>query len=74
MTGVAEMRSAAASEGARRATGDATAGGPVAAPDPEVTARATRRRFTADYKLRILRELRSAARRAIVRSSLGTGS
>ncbi len=32
------------------------AGGPVAAPDPEVQARATRRRFTAEYKLRILRE------------------
>ena len=55
MTAVAEMKSAAASEGARRATGDA-AGGPIAAPDPEVTARATRRRFTAEYKLRILRE------------------
>ena len=43
MTGVAEMRSAAA-------------GGPIAAPDPEVTERATRRRFTAEYKRRILRE------------------
>ena len=56
MTGVAEMRSAAASEGARRATGDTAAGGPIAAPDPEVTERATRRRFTAEYKRRILRE------------------
>jgi transposase-like protein len=28
----------------------------VTAPDPEVTERATRRRFTAEYKLRILRE------------------
>ena len=56
MTGIAEMRSAAASEGARRATGEAAAGGPIAAPDPEVTERATRRRFTAEYKLRILHE------------------
>ena len=54
MTGGAEMRSAAASEGARRATGGGAAGGPMA--DPEVTERATRRRFTAEYKLRILRE------------------
>jgi len=30
--------------------------GPEGAPDPEVTERAKRRRFTAEYKLRILRE------------------
>jgi transposase-like protein len=32
------------------------AGGATAVPDPEVPAKATRRRFTAEYKLRILRE------------------
>jgi len=45
-------------EGARRATG---ASGPMATlraptPDPEVPAKAERRRFTAEYRLRILRE------------------
>jgi transposase-like protein len=48
-------------EGARRATGIPSIGrtetrgsiGPV--PDPEVREKATRRRFTAQYKLRILR-------------------
>ncbi len=32
---------------------------PAAAPDPEVVAKPTRRRFTAEYKLRILREAES---------------
>jgi transposase len=43
-------------EGARRATGvsPAAAGG---VPDPAVEAKAKRRRFTAEYKLRILREV-----------------
>jgi hypothetical protein len=31
----------------------------VAVPDPEVPAKPTRRRFTAEYKLRILREAES---------------
>ncbi len=43
-------------EGARRATGDSGARAPDGAPDPEVTERAKRRRFTAEYKLRILRK------------------
>ncbi len=47
---------ATGSEGARRATGDAGARAPEGAPDPEVTERAKRRRFTAEYKLRILRK------------------
>ncbi len=51
-----EILSAPVSEGARRATGDSGARGPVGPPDPEVTERAKRRRFTAEYKLRILRE------------------
>ena len=56
MSTVAELTPAPGSEGARRATGDAGARGPEGAPDPEVTERAKRRRFTAEYKLRILRE------------------
>ena len=56
MSTVSEILSAPGSEGARRATGDSGARGPEGAPDPEVTERAKRRRFTAEYKLRILRE------------------
>jgi transposase len=56
MSLIAEMTSAPGSEGARRATGDTGAHGPEGAPDPEVTERAKRRRFTAEYKLRVLRE------------------
>jgi len=51
-----ELISAPGSEGARRATGEPGARGLVGAPDPEVTERAKRRRFTGEYKLRILRE------------------
>ncbi len=43
-------------EGARRASGNPGARAPEGAPDPEVTERAKRRRFTAEYKLRILRK------------------
>jgi transposase len=56
MSTIAELTPAPGSEGARRATGDAGARGPEGAPDPEVTERPKRRRFTAEYKLRILRE------------------
>ena len=56
MSTIAELTPAPVSEGARRATGDSGARGPEGAPDPEVTERAKRRRFTAEYKLRILRE------------------
>ncbi len=56
MSTIAEMTPASGSEGARRATGDSGARGPEGAPDPEVTERAKRRRFTAEYKLRILRK------------------
>lgn len=43
------------SEGERRTADDATAGaGKPPQPDPEVVAQAKRRRFTADYKQRIL--------------------
>jgi transposase len=49
-------------EGARRATGISSSLAPhrsrgiTVVPDPEVPEKATRRRFTAEYKLRILRE------------------
>jgi transposase-like protein len=43
-------------EGARRATGGSPAGA-AGVPDPAVEAKAKRRRFTAEYKLRILREV-----------------
>ena len=56
MREVSEILSSPGSEGARRATVDPGARGPEGAPDPEVTERAKRRRFTAEYKLRILRE------------------
>ena len=56
MSSISELTPASGSEGARRATGDSGARGPEGAPDPEVTERAKRRRFTAEYKLRILRK------------------
>jgi len=45
-------------EGARRATGasDSTATSRAADPDPEVPAKAQRRRFPAEYRLRILKQ------------------
>ena len=56
MSGLAEVTPTPVLEGARRATGNTGVRGPEGALDPEVTERATRRRFTAEYKLRILRE------------------
>ena len=56
MSTIAELTSAPGLEGARRATGKPGARGPEGAPDPEVAERAKRSRFTAEYKLRILRE------------------
>jgi len=57
MRSVSESLSAPVSEGARRATGDSGACGPAGPLDPEVTEQAKRRRFTAEYKLRILRKV-----------------
>ena len=51
---VAEMRDAAETEGARRATGVSADAGRAA--DPEVVAKPKRRRFTAEYRLKILRQ------------------
>ena len=56
MSTMTEVSSAPGSEGARRATGDSGAHSPMGALDPEVTERAKRRRFTAEYKLGILRQ------------------
>ena len=44
-------------EGARRATGVSPAGAAAGVPDPAVDAKPQRRRFTAEYKVRILREV-----------------
>jgi transposase-like protein len=61
------MRGAAETEGARRATGvsadDPLAGGvPETSPDPEVSDRPKRRRFTAEYKRRILKQADACTR------------
>ena len=55
MSTLIEKLSSAEPEGARRATGD-PAERALLALDPEVSERAKRRRFTAEYKLRIVRE------------------
>lgn len=62
MNSVSESFSVPGSEGARRATGDSGARAAEVALDPEVTERAKRRRFTAEYKLRILREAAACKR------------
>ena len=62
MSTAAELNPAPGLEGAPGATGNPGARGPVGAPDPEVAERAKRRRFTAEYKLRILREADSCKR------------
>lgn len=51
-----EMEMAGETEGARRAGGVSPAGATTPAPDPAVDEKPQRRRFTAEYKLRILRE------------------
>lgn len=50
---VVEMKEAAETEGARRAT---VVSADAGAPDPEVVAKPKRRRFTAEYRLKILRQ------------------
>jgi len=51
-----ETSDSAETEGARRATGVSAAGGAGVVPDPEVPAKAKRRQFSAEYRLRILKE------------------
>ena len=50
-----EMKDSAETEGARRATG-VSADGAETGPDPEVAEKPKRRQFSAEYRLRILRE------------------
>ena len=56
MSMLVERETSAGSEGARRATGDPAGRDAAGVPDPEVSEQAKRRRFTAEYKLRIVRE------------------
>ena len=51
-----EVAGSSETEGARRATGVSDGGGAVRVLDPEVAEKAKRRRFSAEYKLRVLRE------------------
>jgi len=55
--GSGSLIAAEATEGARRATGVPSAAARPAPPDPAVPEKARRRKFTADYKVRILREV-----------------
>jgi transposase-like protein len=56
MSLLTEKTNLAGSEGTGSATVDPASREAVVAPDPEVSEQAKRRRFTAEYKLRILRE------------------
>jgi len=49
------LRAPSLPRGETSSKGDPHRAAPAAAPDPEVPAKAARRRFTADYKLRILK-------------------
>ena len=60
MGSMPEMGLAGEEEGARRATGASPAVAPEGVPDPAVEAKPKRRRFTAEYKLRLLREVERA--------------
>ena len=56
MSMLVERETSAGSEGARRATVDPAGRAAAGVEDPEVSEQAKRRRFTAEYKLRIVRE------------------
>ena len=56
MSLLTEKTNFAGSEGTGSATVDPASREAVVAPDPEVSEQAKRRRFTAEYKLRIVRE------------------
>jgi transposase-like protein len=51
-----ELRVLPETEGARRATGVSGDGADLGHPDPEIPGKARRRQFSAEYRLRILRE------------------
>ena len=57
MSTLIERETSAGSEGARRATGDPAGRAAAGVPDPEVSEQAKRRRFKAEYKLQIVREM-----------------
>jgi len=56
MEPVRDLKAVEEPEGARRATEGSATAAPADPPDPAVVERAKRRRFSAEYKLRILRE------------------
>ena len=56
MSSLIERMTPTGSEEARRATGEPVGRAVPGVPDPEVSEQAKRRRFAAEYKLRILRE------------------
>ena len=56
MSLLTEKTNLGVSEGAGRAPGDTASRDALLAPEPEVSEQAKRRRFTAEYKLRIVRE------------------
>ena len=56
MTTLIERMTPARSEGARRASGDRAGRTAAGVPDPEVSEQAKRRRFSAEYKLQIVRK------------------
>ena len=56
MEPVRDLKAVEEPEGARRATEGSATAAQADRPDPEVVERGTRRRFSAEYKLRILRE------------------
>ena len=56
MEPVRDLKAVEEPEGARRAIEGSATAAPADPPDPEVVERGTRRRFRAEYKLRILRE------------------
>jgi transposase-like protein len=60
MDSIHEMEIAGGTEGARRATGVSPAAAAAREPNPAVDAKPKRRRFTAEYKLRLLREVERA--------------
>jgi transposase len=56
MSSLSSMMDPAGTEGARRATEVPAGSGRTSLPDPAVAEKASRRKFTTEYKLRILRE------------------
>jgi len=64
------LKDMADTEGARRASGVSATGGAAGPPDPEVAEKAKRRRFSAEYRLRIVREADSCTEPRYVSTTL----